>query len=786
MTTLMIDNYDSFTWNVYQYISELGADVVVFRNDKVTLEECIALNPRNVVISPGPGHPSAAGISNNVLRHFAGKVPILGVCLGEQCMYELYGGTVKHAGEIVHGKTSPVRHDGKGLYEGVPQGIEATRYHSLAGDPATLPEVLEITSWTESGIVMGVRHKKFVMEGVQYHPESISSEAGKQMFATFLSWEGGVWDELKIRTDLVKWPVDGAEDAGSARHPGAGGNGISIAAIKKLNSTGGKPKSILETIKAQRILDVAHDRSLPGHSADFLARSIALGLAPVVIDFRARLLESATPVAVVAEVKRASPSKGNIDIDAHAPTQALYYAAGGAAAISVLTEPKWFKGNLNDLRQVRAALESVPNRPAVLRKDFVVDSYQILEARLAGADTVLLIVAILTDAELRSLIDFSRDLKMEPLVEVANEPEMRRAVALGAKVIGVNNRDLHTFTVDMNRTSSLAELVPKDTVLVALSGIVGRADVEKYVAGGAKGVLVGEALMRAADKPAFIATLLGSAETEAAAAAPAAPRTMVKICGVTNVEDAVVATKAGADFIGMIFARSARQVSVDTARDIVAAVRAASGASPTSPLLLPQLLAPTTATTPTEWLKSTESLLTTHRTKTGSPLVVGVFVDESPSTINDIIRATKIDIVQFHGHEPASYAPLIAAPVVKVFHVAPGETAGTVAAHIKAAGVKGTVSGVLLDTGAPTGSGGQNGGSGLAFDWGIAVHVAETLPITLAGGLVPGNVADAVKVVRPWCVDVSSGTEGPVKGKKDHGKVREFIEEVRRADAERV
>ncbi|RKO88944.1 indole-3-glycerol phosphate synthase-domain-containing protein [Blyttiomyces helicus] len=477
MTTLMIDNYDSFTWNVYQYISELGANVVVYRNDKVTLEECIALNPRNVVISPGPGHPSAAGVSNDVLRHFAGKVPILGVCLGEQCMYELYGGTVKHAGEIVHGKTSPVRHDGKGLYEGVPQGIEATRYHSLAGDPATLPEVLEVTSWTESGIVMGVRHKKFVMEGVQYHPESISSEAGKQMFATFLSWEGGVWDELKIRRDL--------------------------------------PKSILETIKAQRIIDVAHDRSLPGHSSDFLARSIALGLAPSVIDFRARLLESATPVAVVAEVKRASPSKGNIDIDAHAPTQALHYAKGGAAAISVLTEPKWFKGNLDDLRQVRAALETVPNRPAVLRKDFVVDSYQILEARLAGADTVLLIVAILTDIELRTLIDFSRSLKMEPLVEVANEPEMRRAIALGSKVIGVNNRDLHTFTVDMDRTSSLAGFVPEDTVLVALSGIVGREDVEKYVAGGAKGVLVGEALMRADDKSAFIGTLLG------ASAAPA-------------------------------------------------------------------------------------------------------------------------------------------------------------------------------------------------------------------------------------------------------------------------
>ncbi|KAJ3045323.1 bifunctional tryptophan synthase trp1, partial [Rhizophlyctis rosea] len=179
MTTLLIDNYDSFTWNVYQYLSELGAEVEVFRNDEVTLEQCIALNPRNVVISPGPGRPADAGVSNDVIRHFAGKVPILGVCLGEQCMYEVYGGTVTYAGEIVHGKTSPVKHDGRGVYEGVPQRIECTRYHSLAGDPATLPDVLEVTSWTDSGCVMGVRHKEFVMEGVQYHPESIASEYGK-------------------------------------------------------------------------------------------------------------------------------------------------------------------------------------------------------------------------------------------------------------------------------------------------------------------------------------------------------------------------------------------------------------------------------------------------------------------------------------------------------------------------------------------------------------------------------------------------------------------------------
>ena len=204
MTTLLIDNYDSFTWNVYQYLCQLGAKVQVFRNDEIILEECIALNPRNVVISPGPGHPFAAGISNDVIRHFAGKVPILGVCLGEQAMYEVYGGTVTYAGELIHGKTSPVRHDGRGLYKGLEQGFEVTRYHSLAGDPKTLPDCLEITSTTESGLIMGIRHKTFVMEGVQYHPESASSENGHKMFATFFEWEGGTWDTLVTREDLVK------------------------------------------------------------------------------------------------------------------------------------------------------------------------------------------------------------------------------------------------------------------------------------------------------------------------------------------------------------------------------------------------------------------------------------------------------------------------------------------------------------------------------------------------------------------------------------------------------
>ncbi|KAJ1939561.1 anthranilate synthase / indole-3-glycerol phosphate synthase, partial [Linderina macrospora] len=187
MATILLDAYDSFTFNLYQYLSKAGAEVQVFRNDKITLDEIIALNPRNIVLSPGPGHPREdPGVCYEVLEHFQGKIPILGVCLGQQMMYEHYGGTVGYAGEIQHGKTGLVTHDGQGLYKGVGQMFPVTRYHSLAGDPATLPECLEVTSWTPNGIIMGVRHKTYAVEGVQYHPESILSENGLRMFANFL------------------------------------------------------------------------------------------------------------------------------------------------------------------------------------------------------------------------------------------------------------------------------------------------------------------------------------------------------------------------------------------------------------------------------------------------------------------------------------------------------------------------------------------------------------------------------------------------------------------------
>lgn len=193
MTTLMIDNYDSFTYNLYQYLAEMGADVVVHRNDQVTLGDCIALNPDHVVISPGPGSPKDAGISSDVIRAFAGKVPVLGVCLGHQCIYEVYGGAVEGAGEIVHGKTSRILHDGKGVFKDLPRPFQAVRYHSLAGTPSTQPEVLDVTARSDSAVIMGVRHKKLTVEGVQFHPESIATEHGKELLRNFLRMEGGTW-----------------------------------------------------------------------------------------------------------------------------------------------------------------------------------------------------------------------------------------------------------------------------------------------------------------------------------------------------------------------------------------------------------------------------------------------------------------------------------------------------------------------------------------------------------------------------------------------------------------
>ena len=184
---LMIDNYDSFTWNLVQYLGELGADVHVHRNDAITLSEIAAWEPTQIVISPGPCTPAEAGISVPLIREFAGKIPILGVCLGHQAIGQAFGGKIVRARHVMHGKLSSIAHDSRGVFAGLPSPFAATRYHSLAIERESLPGELEITATTDDGEIMGVRHRRFAVEGVQFHPEAILTEHGHALLANFLS-----------------------------------------------------------------------------------------------------------------------------------------------------------------------------------------------------------------------------------------------------------------------------------------------------------------------------------------------------------------------------------------------------------------------------------------------------------------------------------------------------------------------------------------------------------------------------------------------------------------------
>jgi len=183
---LMIDNYDSFTYNLVQYFGELGQDVGVYRNDQITIDEIEELAPERIVISPGPCTPNEAGISVDAILEFAGRVPILGVCLGHQSIGQAFGGRIVHARELMHGKTSMIHHNNEGVFLGLDNPFQATRYHSLVIEAETLPEVLEVTAWTEDGEIMGVRHREYTIEGVQFHPESILTQYGHQLLQNFL------------------------------------------------------------------------------------------------------------------------------------------------------------------------------------------------------------------------------------------------------------------------------------------------------------------------------------------------------------------------------------------------------------------------------------------------------------------------------------------------------------------------------------------------------------------------------------------------------------------------
>jgi len=195
---LMIDNYDSFTYNLVQYFGELGEDVAVYRNDKITLDKVRKLAPRKIVISPGPGRPENAGISNVIIQSLQGTVPLLGVCLGHQCIGEVFGGRIIRAQQLMHGKTSMIHHDRKRLFSRLADPFAATRYHSLVVERASLPPCLEITAWTDDNEIMGLRHRRHFIEGIQFHPESILTTTGKELLKNFLACAEQFWNTKKV------------------------------------------------------------------------------------------------------------------------------------------------------------------------------------------------------------------------------------------------------------------------------------------------------------------------------------------------------------------------------------------------------------------------------------------------------------------------------------------------------------------------------------------------------------------------------------------------------------
>ncbi|KAK1731370.1 hypothetical protein CaCOL14_009869 [Colletotrichum acutatum] len=736
---ILIDNYDSFTWNVYQYLILEGANVTVFRNDKITLAELIDKKPTQLIISPGPGHPTTdSGVSRDAIKHFSGKIPIFGVCMGQQCIFDVYGGEVGSAGEWLHGKTSPLTHDAKGVYAGLRQGLPVTRYHSLAGTRVTLPDCLEVTSWVATedgspGIIQGVRHKEYTIEGVQFHPESILTAEGRTMLRNFLQLQGGTWEE---NSRLQK---------GSATNGAAAKTTSSAPAASKKNN-------ILQQIYAHRKAAVAAQKLIPSQRPADLQAAYDLNAAPPQVSFIERLRQTPFDVSLMAEIKRASPSKGIFDININAPTQAKKYALAGASVISVLTEPEWFKGSIEDLRAVRQVLDGMPNRPAILRKEFIFEEYQILEARLAGADTVLLIVKMLETELLERLYKYSLSLGMEPLVEVQTAEEMTTALKLGSKAIGVNNRNLESFEVDMNTTSRLRSMVPENTIICALSGINSHQDVILCKNDGVNAVLVGEAIVRAPDTTKFIRELCSGTDAE-----PEPVKTQplfVKICGTRTPEAALEAIKAGADFVGICLVPGAKRcISDETASAISEAVHT---------------FVPTTTRTPTSIpTKSATDYYTASvaRLSSSRPLLAGIFQNQPLDEVLEKQKRFNLDIVQLHGNEPVEWANLIPVPVIRAFK--PSNVG---------IGKRGYHTIPLLDSGA---------GSGKLLDVSSVKEILakdQELQVILAGGLNPDNVLEAVNAVgefgdRIVGVDVSSGVEED--GKQSLEKIRTFVKNAK-------
>ncbi|HEX9069072.1 MAG TPA: indole-3-glycerol phosphate synthase TrpC [Ktedonobacterales bacterium] len=477
---------------------------------------------------------------------------------------------------------------------------------------------------------------------------------------------------------------------------------------------------ILDTIVATTRADVLVRESRT--SLDELRGRMAI--APPVRSLSAALRpEPYAPARVIAEIKRSSPSRGAIALGTDASAQAAAYARGGAAAISVLTERHHFRGSLADLEAVRA-VSPVP----VLRKDFVVTPYQVYEARASGADAVLLICAILDDARLTGLLALTHDLGMEALVEAHDEAEVVRAIASGASIIGVNARDLGSFSLDRSLPARLSAIIPPECIYVSESGILGPRDIARARAWGADAVLVGETLMRA-DAPCAMTRLLARAGGGAAGTLLGRRRApFVKICGLASEEHVQLAARLHADAFGLVFAPMApshRRVDLARARALVAA------------------------------------------RPDGGPMAVGVFVNEALDEIRRIASGVPLDAIQLSGDETPTRCAAVAAatrlPVLKALRIVAQEDLTFLDEYLAAGAIP------LLDAARA----GSYGGTGQLADWALAAEAAQRMPVILAGGLGPDTVATALAATHAKGVDVSSGVERVLA--KDTGLIERFI-----------
>ena len=465
--------------------------------------------------------------------------------------------------------------------------------------------------------------------------------------------------------------------------------------------------------KQQRVEVAKADKSL--EELRHKAREVRAGAA------RSRLskaLVNDSQVNIIAEFKRRSPSKGDINKSANAAEIAKLYESAGAAAISVLTEEDYFAGSLIDLHQVRKET-ALP----LLRKDFILDEYQVYESAVTGADALLLIVAALDDEHLSKLRAITEDeLGMDALVEVHTEEELGRAVKCGARLIGVNNRNLQTFEVSTTVSEQIAQVAPPDAILISESGL-NPEEVRRLRTLGYMGFLVGESLMRAKDPAAALRGFVGLT-----------PQSVkVKICGITNLEDALAAVEAGADMLGFNFyERSPRFVESGTAREIIKSVRA----------------------------------------KRPPIEMIGVFVNEPIEKILRIADETGLDGIQLHGDETGEFCAQLKNSlgqriVIKAVNADP-------AFDLKALSHN-AVDAIMIDAFDPN----LRGGTGRTADWNIARQAAQTIPnVILAGGLSPENVAEAIAAVQPYGVDACSSLEAS-PGKKNVERVTEFVNAVR-------